>query len=113
MNDNTRKHKPRKCLLSESQLAEFAELMKKRFYSHKELADILKDRYGYNSEVSYVMDYLDIRGWMVALEEQPSKTGFKNYYKVVTVQDYEKNSGGTEKKCLQKVPGENFLKIYL
>ena len=91
MNGKIRKNRnPRKCALSENELTEFAELMKQRFYSHKELADILKDRYGYNSGVSNVMDYLDIRGWMVAQEERPSKTGFKNYYKVVTVQDYEK-----------------------
>lgn len=93
-------------MLSESQLAEFAELMKKRFYSHKELADILKDRYGYNSEVSYVMDYLDIRGWMVAQEERPSKCGYKNYFKVVTAQDYEKIAEEQRKnayrRCLEK-----------
>ena len=77
-------------MLTESQLAEFAELMKQRFFSHKELADILKDRYGYNSEVSYVMDHLDIRGWMVAQEERPSKCGYKNYYKIMTAEDYEK-----------------------
>ena len=91
MNGKIRKvRKPRKCALSESELTEFAELMKQRFYSHKELADILKDRYGYNSGVSNVMDYLDIRGWMVAQEERPSKCGYKNYFKVVTAQDYEK-----------------------
>ena len=77
-------------MLTESQLAEFAELMKQRFFSHKELADMLKERYAYNSEISYVLHHLDSRGWMVAQEERPSKTGFKNYYKVVTVQDYEK-----------------------
>lgn len=106
MNSNTRKRKPRKCVLSESQLAEFAELMKKRFYSHKELADILKDRYGYNSGVSNVMDYLDIRGWMVAQEERPSKCGYKNYFKVVTAQDYEKIAEEQRKnayrRCLEK-----------
>ena len=106
MNGNLRKRKPRKCLLSESQLAEFAELMKKRFYSHKELADILKDLYAYNSEISYVLDHLDSRGWMVAQEERPSKTGFKNYYKVVTVQDYEKiaeeHRKNAYRRCLEK-----------
>lgn len=101
MNDKVKK--PRKCLLSESQLAEFAELMKKRFYSHKELADILKDRYGYNSEVSYVMDHLDIRGWMVAQEERPSKCGYKNYFKVVTAQDYEKIAEEQRKNATRRL----------
>ena len=104
MNDKVKK--PRKCLLTESQLAEFAELMKKRFFSHKELADMLKERYAYNSEISYVLDHLDSRGWMVAQEERPSKTGFKNYYKVVTVQDYEKIAEEQRKnayrRCLEK-----------
>lgn len=107
MNCNTRKkHKPRTCLLSESEIAEFAEIMKQRFYSHKELADILKDRYGYNSGVSYVMDYLDIRGFMVAQEERYGKTGYKNYFKVVTAQDYEKiaeeHRKNAYRRCLEK-----------
>lgn len=107
MNGKIRKNrKPRKCALSESELTEFAELMKQRFFSHKELADMLKERYAYNSEISYVLDHLDSRGWMVAQEERPSKTGFKNYYKVVTVQDYEKieeeQRENAYRRCLEK-----------
>lgn len=107
MNGSTlKKKKPRKCMLTESQLAEFAELMKQRFFSHKELVDMLKERYAYNSEISYVLNHLDMRGWMVAQEERPSKTGFKNYYKVVTVQDYEKiaeeHRENAYRRCLEK-----------
>ena len=90
MNGKRQKHKPKKCALTESQLSEFAEIMKKRFYSYKELTDILKEKYGYNGVVLSVLDFLNVRGYMIAEEEHYKKYGYKIYYKVMTPEDYEK-----------------------
>ena len=92
MTTKTRKKpKPRKCSLSEDEIKELAEMMKKRFFSYGELSKILIEKYGYKREVFNLLSYLEARGYLIAQETRTSKYGgSKNYFMVMTKEVYEK-----------------------
>lgn len=106
MSKSRSERKPRKCLLSEDEIKELAEMMKERFFSYRELSKILSEKYGYKKEVFNFLNYLEAREYLVAQETRATRYGTNTYFRVMTKEIYEKIAEEQRKnayrRCLEK-----------
>lgn len=101
-----KKHKPRKCTLTEDQMQILGEALKKRFFSKKEIEDYVADNFHWKADIYRILDILDARGYKVAEEERKTSYGYKTLYKAFTLSEYdiieEEHRENAYRRCLEK-----------
>lgn len=82
--------KPRRCMFTEQQLTEIAELLKSRFFTGVEIETYCYEHFKYRCPIARILDYLDNRGYLCAQSEFKTPWGIKNIYKIYTIDEYRK-----------------------
>lgn len=82
--------KPKKCCISESDIAMLARMMEKRYYSAKELEELVFNSFEKKAGSLTILTWLDSRCYSVTQETRLTEHGHRTFYKIMTKEEYEK-----------------------
>ena len=82
--------KPKKCCISESEIAMLARMMEKRYYSAKELEELVFNSFGKKAGSLMILTWMDSRSYCITQETRSTGHGSKTFYKIITKDEYEK-----------------------